>query len=68
MGKKQKTYLYVITGIGHNSENGPKLRPNVINYLNQNRIKFDFKFYNFKIFSTQLFCFSLDIKNLMQAS
>ena len=30
--------MFVITGFGHNSENGPRLRPNVINFLNQSGI------------------------------
>jgi hypothetical protein len=37
--KNLKTYLIVITGYGHHSENGPKLRPNIINYLNRSKIK-----------------------------
>ena len=39
-GKRIKTYLFVITGFGHNSENGPRLRPNIINYLNQSGIRY----------------------------
>lgn len=43
--KKQKTYMYVITGKGSNSENGvPKLRPNVITYLKQNKVKYEVKY------------------------
>ena len=34
--------MYVITGRGTNSENGiAKIRPNVINYLKQNKIKYE---------------------------
>ncbi|CAF0961236.1 unnamed protein product, partial [Brachionus calyciflorus] len=38
--KKKKNYIFVITGYGHHSENGPRLRPNVINFLNQSAIRY----------------------------
>ena len=40
MGKKKKSFVCVITGCGHNSHNGARIRPSVINYLNQCAIRF----------------------------
>ena len=39
MGKKKKSYVCVITGCGHHSMNGARIRPSVINYLNQSSIR-----------------------------
>lgn len=39
-GKKIKSYIFVITGCGHHSENGPRLRPNIINFLNQTNVRY----------------------------
>jgi hypothetical protein len=39
--KKSKTYLYIITGCGRHSANRiARLRPRMVNYLNQNSIRF----------------------------
>lgn len=37
--KKRKSYIFVITGCGKHSENNAKLRPNIINYLNQTGVQ-----------------------------
>jgi DNA-nicking Smr family endonuclease len=38
--RKQKTYIFVITGCGNHSSSKPVIRPTIINYLNQKHISY----------------------------